>query len=119
MGELFLTEQKTFERNYRFGAALGKAPNITVLRGPSGAAFKAKRGNTQKTLRIEVANVPTSFKDTLLAEEAAVGDSLKPFWFWDLDASTSRYWMELVRPVQVVLASDGRWNIKLNLREAN
>ncbi|MEE8219495.1 MAG: hypothetical protein V3R43_02530 [bacterium] len=119
VGEFFLTEQKTFERNYRFGAAWGKAPNITVLRGPSGAAFKAKRGNTQRTLQIEVANVPTSFKDTLLAEEAAGGDGLKPFWFWDLDASTSRYWMELVRPVQAVLVSDGRWNIKLNLREAN
>ena len=119
VGELFLTEQKTFERNYRFGAAWGKAPNITVLRGPSGAAFKAKRGDTQKTLQIEVANVPTSFKDTLLAEEAAGGDSLKPFWFWDLDDPATRYWMELVAPVRAIHSSFGRWSLRLSMMEAN
>ena len=119
VGELFLTEQKTFERNYRFGAAWGKEPNITVLRGPSGAAYKAKRGATQKTFQIEVANVPTSFKDTLLAEEAAGGDSLKPFWFWDLDAGATRYWMELMAPVRAVHTSFDRWSIRLSMMEAN
>jgi hypothetical protein len=119
VGELFLTREYELERNWRYGAPWGKQPNITVHRGPSGAAFKAKRGATQRTLDIELNRVPTWFKVVFDRREAELSDGLKPFWYWDLDDDATRYWMELTRPMQAVLAGHDSWSMRMSLMEAN
>ena len=119
VGELFLTREYELERAYRYGASWLKQPNITVHRGPSGAAFKAKRGATQRTLDIELNRVPTWFKVVFDRREAELSDGLKPFWYWDLDDEATRYWMELTRPMQAVLAGHDSWSMRLSLMEAN
>ncbi|MDA2916443.1 hypothetical protein MYX64_06340 [Nitrospinae bacterium AH_259_B05_G02_I21] len=119
VGELFLTREYELERNWRYGAPWSKQPNITVHRSPSGAAFKAKRGSTQRTLDIELSRVPTWFKVVFERREAELSDGLKPFWYWDLDDDATRYWMELTRPMQAVLSSHDSWALRISLMEAN
>lgn len=119
VGELFLTREYELERNYRFGAPWGKQPNITVHRSPSGASYRAKRGATQRTLEVEVVNVPEWFKIVFDRREAELSDGLKPFWLWDLDADATRYWMEMASPMRAALNHPGLWTLSLSLMEAN
>jgi hypothetical protein len=119
VGELFLTREYEFERAYRYGASWDKQPNITVHRGPSGAAFKAKRGATQRILGIELVNIPEWFKVVFDRREAEISDGLFPFWLWDLDSGATRYWMELARPMQAALDGHDSWRMRFSLIEAN